>query len=78
MALIWCVGFLIMLNSFNHVVVNGAEILMAMLTGNELVTVDRWLARSFLPTLLGNMIGGLVFVTLLEYLKVMRSAEKWL
>lgn len=74
---IWCVGFLIMLNKFNHVVVNSSEILMAIFVGTETVTYGAWLQNSFVPTLLGNMVGGLVFVTLLEYLKVMKTPHKW-
>lgn len=74
---IWCVGFLIMLNKFNHVVVNSSEILMAIFVGSESVTYGAWLQNSFVPTLLGNMVGGLVFVTLLEYIKVMKTPHKW-
>jgi formate-nitrite transporter family protein len=76
-AVIWCVGFLIMMSQFNHVVVNSAEVLMAIYTGNEAVTYGAWFGGNFLPTILGNITGGLVFVTLLEYLKVMRSTTKW-
>ena len=74
--IIWCVGFLIMINEFNHVIVNAAEILMAKYFGAEHITYAAWLEHSFLPTLLGNMIGGLVFVTLLEYLKVMHIFDR--
>lgn len=74
---IWCVGFLIMLMKFNHVVVNSSEILMAIFVGTESVTYDAWLQNSFVPTILGNMVGGLVFVTLLEYIKVMKTPHKW-
>lgn len=76
-AIIWCVGFMIMLSGFNHVVVNGSEILMAIFTNNQYITYHDWLSNNFVPTILGNMIGGLVFVTLLEYLKVLYSPEKW-
>ncbi len=77
MAIIWCVGFMIMLSSFNHVVVNGLEILMAIFTGHQAIHYSDWLSNNFLPTLLGNMVGGLIFVTLLEYLKVLKSNERW-
>ena len=76
-AVIWCVGFLIILNKFNHIVVNSAEIFMAIFTGNDTITYWAWFKNSFAPTLLGNIIGGLVFVTLLEYVKVIRLPEKW-
>lgn len=74
---IWCVGFLIMMSQFNHVVVNSAEVLMAIFTGNEAITYAAWFGGNFWPTILGNIVGGLVFVTLLEYLKVMRSSARW-
>jgi formate-nitrite transporter family protein len=74
---IWCVGFLIMMSQFNHVVVNTAEVLMAIFTGNVEITYGAWFGGNFLPTLIGNITGGLVFVTLLEYLKVLRSTVKW-
>ena len=73
-AIIWCVGFVIMVNSFNHVVVNTAEVLMAVFTKFPAVTLEGWVMHNFGPTLIGNIIGGLVFVTLLEYLKVMKSS----
>ncbi len=76
-AIIWCVGFMIMLNKFNHVIVNTSEILMSIFAGNTHITYSMWLQHSFVPTILGNMIGGLVFVTLLEYIKVLYSQERW-
>jgi formate/nitrite transporter FocA (FNT family) len=75
-AIIWCVGFLIMLNKFNHVIVNSSEIFIAMFTGSESITIHAWFVHNFVPTLFGNMVGGLVFVTLLEYLKIMR-VPRW-
>lgn len=76
-ALIWCVGFMINMNKFNHVIVNSSEVLLAMFTGNESITYSAWIYNNFIPTLLGNMLGGLVFVTLLEYIKVMRAPTRW-
>ena len=77
LAIIWCVGFMIMVSTFNHVVVNGAEILMAIFTNNHHITYGDWIYNNFIPTILGNMVGGLIFVTLFEYLKVRYSHEKW-
>ena len=76
-AIIWCVGFMIMLNKFNHVIVNASEILMAIFSGNPNITYAIWLQHNFVPTILGNIIGGLVFVTLLEYVKVIKYQERW-
>ena len=75
--IIWTVGFLIMINKFNHVVVNMSEIMVAYFSGNELITLHGWLTHNFAPTILGNMFGGLIFVTTLEYLKVMRVKSLW-
>ncbi len=76
-SIIWCIGFMIMLNKFNHVIVNAAEILMAIFSGNANITYSIWLQNNFVPTILGNIIGGLVFVTLLEYIKVINYQERW-
>lgn len=77
MAIIWCVGFMIMLNKFNHVIVNASEILMSIFAGNPHIGYGVWIQNNFVPTIIGNMIGGLVFVTLLEYIKVLYSQERW-
>ncbi|HSP80060.1 MAG TPA: formate/nitrite transporter family protein [Myxococcaceae bacterium] len=62
--ILWIVGFLIAAGHFNHVVISAAELFMAMGLGSPL-TVEEWLRVNFLPALLGNLVGGLVFVTLL-------------
>ncbi len=59
---------LIVLGRFNHVVISAAEIFMAMFLGAS-ITVFQWLVRNFLPALLGNIIGGVIFVTLLFYIQ---------
>ena len=74
MAIIWMIGTLIVLGSFNHVVISAAEIYMGMFLGAD-ITVWEWLTRNFLPALLGNVIGGLVFVTLLNYVQAHYHSE---
>lgn len=71
----WTVGFLINLNVFNHVVVNSSEILTAMLLGAP-ITVSRWLTANFIPTILGNLVGGLgiVAVTHVFLARILRSS----
>ncbi|MDA8065228.1 MAG: formate/nitrite transporter family protein [Thermaerobacter sp.] len=71
---IWCVGFLIYLNGFNHVVVNSSEIFFAMDEGFR-ISYASWFAHFFLPVALGNFVGGTVFVTLLQYLQVLKAGE---
>ena len=68
LAIIWGVATLIVLGRFNHVVISAAEIFMAMFLGAS-ITVWEWFAANFIPALLGNVIGGVVFVTLLFYLQ---------
>ncbi len=70
--IIWVVGFMIYLNSFSHIVVASSEILIAINTGSHISYLS-WL-YSYVPlTLVGNMIGGLFFVTILQYLQILHS-----
>ncbi len=66
--MIWIIGTLIVLGQFNHVIISGAEIFMAMLLGASITPGD-WFTRNFLPALAGNMAGGLVFETMLQYVQ---------
>ncbi|HEV2066274.1 MAG TPA: formate/nitrite transporter family protein, partial [Thermomicrobiales bacterium] len=67
-AMIWAIGALIVLGQFNHVIISAAEIFIAMFLGAD-ITVGDWATRNFLPALTGNLIGGLVFETLLQYVQ---------
>lgn len=67
-AMIWVIGTLIVLGQFNHVIISAAEIFMAMFLGAN-ISVGDWLTRNFLPALTGNLFGGLVFETLLQYVQ---------
>ncbi|MDQ4099231.1 MAG: formate/nitrite transporter family protein [Chloroflexota bacterium] len=66
LVLIWTVAALIVLGEFNHVIISAAELFMAIFVGDSL-TVGDWFQANFLPALLGNMVGGLIFETLLQY-----------
>lgn len=68
LAIIWAMGSLIILGQFNHTIISAAEIFMALLLGAP-ITIGDWLLRNFLPALVGNIIGGVVFVTFLTYLQ---------
>jgi formate/nitrite transporter FocA (FNT family) len=68
LVMIWIIGTLIVLGQFNHVVISAAEIFMAMLLGAS-ITPGEWFSRNFVPALAGNMAGGLVFETLLQYVQ---------
>jgi formate/nitrite transporter FocA (FNT family)/rubrerythrin len=71
--IIWVVGFMIYLNSFSHIVVASSEILIAINTGSHISYIS-WLYGYVPLTLLGNMIGGLFFVTILQYLQILHAA----
>ena len=68
LVIIWLIGTLIVLGEFNHVVISAAEIFMAMLLGAS-IGIDTWLTANFLPALVGNVCGGVIFVTLLHYVQ---------
>ncbi len=65
LVLIWGIATLVVLAGFNNVVISATQIFIAMFLGAP-ITVRDWLTANFLPALLGNVIGGVVFVTLLH------------
>lgn len=56
---------LIVFGPFNRVVISASERFTAMLLGRP-ISVGDWPAATFLPALVGNVVGGGVFVTLLH------------
>ncbi len=72
--IIWSMATLIVLGNFNHVVISAAEIFMGMLLGAR-ISLGNWLLGNFVPALLGNVIGGVVFVTLLFYVQAQYHHE---
>ena len=72
--IIWIMGSLIVLGEFNHVIISAAEIWMAILLDAN-VSVPQWFFRNFLPALVGNLIGGIVFVTLLNYIQALTQVR---
>jgi formate-nitrite transporter family protein len=63
-AVIWTLAFIVGLGHFAHCIATSGEILTAVLNhGLPFGTYLRWL----LPAALGNVAGGVVLVTLLEY-----------
>jgi formate/nitrite transporter FocA (FNT family) len=69
--LIWVFTFVVGLGHFAHCIATSGEILAAVLTGqSSAVGYFGWL----LPATLGNVVGGVVLVTLLEYGQV-KSGE---
>jgi formate/nitrite transporter FocA (FNT family) len=74
LVLIWLIGTLIILSEATHVIISGAEVLMASLLGSDVAVLD-WLGGTFAPILLGNLIGGVVFVTLLQYVQAQYASR---
>jgi formate/nitrite transporter FocA (FNT family)/bacterioferritin (cytochrome b1) len=72
--IIWIVGFLIFLNSFSHIVVASSDILIAINTGSHISYLS-WLYPYVPLTIIGNMIGGLFFVTILQYLQILHATS---
>lgn len=68
LAIMWMIASLIVLGEFNHAVISSAEIFMAWTLG---LTPDpaRFLAGELIPATLGNLVGGVLFVTVLHYLQ---------
>ncbi len=66
LVVIWMTGFLIVAAHFNHVVISAPEIFTAMMLGAP-ITIGDWFMGNFVPALLGNLIGGVVFVTILGF-----------
>lgn len=68
MVIIWIVGFLIVAGHFNHVVISAAEIFMAIWL-HAPISWPTWLENNFVPALIGNLVGGVIFVTLLGWVQ---------
>src|SRR3954452_5258343 len=68
---IWVASIFIVLGPLHHSVVGSGEVLVAVLSGHA--TLADWLGRFLLPATLGNVIGGVVFVSGLKWAQT-RSA----
>lgn len=70
LAIIWVIATTIVLGQFNHVVISASEIFMGMYLGAN-ISMGDWFTANFLPALAGNLVGGLVFVTLIHYMQAL-------
>ncbi len=67
---IWMLTFLVGLGNFAHCIVGSCEVLVAVLTHDAPWTAyPQW----FFPAVTGNICGGVVLVTILEYGQVMQG-----
>lgn len=65
---IWAVAALLILGDFNHAVISSAEYFTVRLATGDLAFPE-YLWVVFLTGVLGNMAGGILFVTLLNYVQ---------
>ena len=70
LVIIWLMGTLFVLVEYSHVIISSTEVLMAIMLGAPLSAGD-CLGGGFLPILVGNLIGVVVFVTLLHYVQAL-------
>ncbi len=75
LVLIWVIAALVILSGFNNVVISAEQIFIAMFLGAP-ISIGEWLTKSLLPALLGNVVGGVVFVTLLHYVQAQYQQSK--
>lgn len=67
-AVIWMIAAMIVLGRFNHAVISACEVFMGWSLGLPM-DVPRFLGGELLPAVLGNLVGGVLFVTLLHYVQ---------
>jgi formate/nitrite transporter FocA (FNT family) len=66
---------MIYLGSFSHIVVASSEILISINSSSGMSYIP-WLTKFVPLTIIGNMIGGLVFVTVFQYLQILHAGGK--
>jgi formate/nitrite transporter FocA (FNT family) len=66
--------YIIGIGSFSHVIVGSVEVLYLVVTGQA--SVMTFFGGFFLPALLGNIIGGVVFVTALNHLQTVAGGGR--
>ena len=71
---IWATAIVIPAGGLPHSVAGSAEVLIGVLAGKVLWT--DYLASFLIPAVLGNTIGGVFFVTLLNYAQIIGSSKK--
>ncbi len=68
LAIIWMIAALIVLGRFNHAVISACEVFMAWSFGMP-IDAGVFVWHELTPAVLGNLVGGVVFVTALHYLQ---------
>ncbi len=71
--LVWIAAFLIQLAGFSHSIAGAVEVLF--LAHQGVITYLDWLLRFQIPVTLGNIAGGVVFVSLVNYAQVVGAGH---
>jgi len=69
---VWLVAFAIGFGHLHHAVVGSTEVLAGVFSGQGATLADFW--RFLLPTTVGNLLGGFIFVALIKYGHAHRKA----
>jgi formate/nitrite transporter FocA (FNT family) len=62
---VWLVAFAIGFGHLHHAIVGSTEVLAGVFSGQGATMADFW--RFLLPTTVGNLLGGFIFVALIKY-----------
>ena len=73
-AIIIIVTYLVGISGFNHIVAGSTTMFVLMVTKS--ISLGTYVVQFFLPTLLGNVIGGLALVAALGHAQVVGGKEE--
>ncbi len=75
MIAIWSTIFVLASLSFTHVIVSTSEVFLGMVMGAPIPLVI-WFKKIFIPGVIGNLSGGLLFISLLHYLQIVHAKKE--
>jgi len=75
MIAIWSTIFILAVLSFTHVIVSTSEVFLGMLMGAD-ISILTWFKKIFIPGVVGNLSGGLLFISLLHYLQIVHAKKE--
>ncbi len=75
MIAIWSTIFILASLSFTHVIVSTSEVFLGMVMGAD-ISVLQWFKKIFIPGVIGNLTGGLLFISLLHYLQIVHAKKE--